>query len=221
MLSQKPGGRRQAKRGSTVTITVGQFVPDADAHDAAAHDPDHTARDADHPARAAGHAMRVAVLSGGRSSEHEISLASGASVRAGLAEAGHDVRRRARSARDGTLAHATARRSRCAPGAACWAPTSPSRSSTAPSARTGRSRACSSAWTSPTSGAGVLASALCMDKVVFKERHGPRGLPQVDYVAVDARAGAATRSGRGRVGRSGCRCSSSPRGWARRSASPR
>jgi D-alanine-D-alanine ligase len=35
--------------------------------------------------------MRVAVLSGGRSSEHEVSLDSGASVAEGLREAGHDV----------------------------------------------------------------------------------------------------------------------------------
>ena len=35
--------------------------------------------------------MKVAVISGGRSSEHEISLASGASVAEGLREANHDV----------------------------------------------------------------------------------------------------------------------------------
>lgn len=35
--------------------------------------------------------MNVAVICGGRSSEHEISLRSGASVAAGLREAGHDV----------------------------------------------------------------------------------------------------------------------------------
>jgi D-alanine-D-alanine ligase len=35
--------------------------------------------------------MKVAVLSGGRSSEHEVSLRSGASVAAGLRAAGHDV----------------------------------------------------------------------------------------------------------------------------------
>ena len=35
--------------------------------------------------------MRVAVIRGGRSSEHEISLRSGASVAAGLREAGHEV----------------------------------------------------------------------------------------------------------------------------------
>ncbi len=33
-------------------------------------------------------------------------------------------------------------------------------------------------------GAGVLASALCMDKVLFKELMAHAGLPQVDYRAV-------------------------------------
>ena len=35
--------------------------------------------------------MRVAVLAGGRSSEHEVSLRSGASVAGGLREAGHET----------------------------------------------------------------------------------------------------------------------------------
>ena len=35
--------------------------------------------------------MRIAVLGGGRSSEHDVSLASAESVRAGLAEAGHEA----------------------------------------------------------------------------------------------------------------------------------
>jgi D-alanine-D-alanine ligase len=35
--------------------------------------------------------VRIAVLAGGRSSEHEVSLSSGASVSDGLREAGHDV----------------------------------------------------------------------------------------------------------------------------------
>jgi D-alanine-D-alanine ligase len=37
----------------------------------------------------------------------------------------------------------------------------------------------------PYVGAGVLASAACMDKVVFKDLMARAGLPQVDYVAVD------------------------------------
>ena len=45
--------------------------------------------------------MRVAVLGGGRSSEHDVSLSSAASVRDGLAAAGHDVVA-VEVARDGT-----------------------------------------------------------------------------------------------------------------------
>jgi D-alanine-D-alanine ligase len=36
----------------------------------------------------------------------------------------------------------------------------------------------------PYVGAGVLASALCMDKAVFKDLMASRGLPQVEYAAV-------------------------------------
>src|SRR5438045_9645944 len=35
--------------------------------------------------------MRVALLAGGRSSEHEVSLSSAAAVREGLEDGGHDV----------------------------------------------------------------------------------------------------------------------------------
>jgi D-alanine-D-alanine ligase len=38
----------------------------------------------------------------------------------------------------------------------------------------------------PYVGAGVLASSLCMDKVVFKDVMAAAGVPQVDYVAVRA-----------------------------------
>ena len=48
--------------------------------------------------------MRVAVLAGGRSSEHDVSLASGTSVREGLADAGHEVLD-VRLERDGTWWH--------------------------------------------------------------------------------------------------------------------
>ena len=48
--------------------------------------------------------MRVAVLAGGRSSEHEISLASAASVRDGLRRGGHEVME-VEIDRDGRLAH--------------------------------------------------------------------------------------------------------------------
>jgi len=47
----------------------------------------------------------------------------------------------------------------------------------------------------PYVGAGVLASALCMDKVMFKELMAHAGLPQVDYRAVRAAEFASDRTG--------------------------
>jgi D-alanine-D-alanine ligase len=96
--------------------------------------------------------VRVAVLSGGRSSEHDVSLASGEAIRVGLAEAGHEVLD-VRIERDGT-----------------WR-------------RDGEGllEILDVAYV----GAGVLASALCMDKVLFKELMGRRGVPQVAYVGVE------------------------------------
>ena len=70
------------------------------------------------------------MLAGGRSSEHDVSLSSAESVRAGLAEGGHDV------------------------------------------------------LDVPYVGAGVMASAVAMDKAVFKDLMSAHGIPQVDYVAL-------------------------------------
>ena len=68
----------------------------------------------------------------------------------------------------------------------------------------------------PYVGAGVAASAVAMDKVLFKEVMAQAGLPQVDYVAL--------RDRRGPLGlrpSSGFPCSSSRRAWAPRWGSPR
>jgi D-alanine-D-alanine ligase len=43
----------------------------------------------------------------------------------------------------------------------------------------------------PYVGSGVLASALCMDKIVFKDVMGRAGLPQVAYWSLDGAAGVA------------------------------
>ena len=69
-------------------------------------------------------------------------------------------------------------------------------------------------------GAGVAASAVCMDKVLFKQLMGAAGVDQVEYVACASGAGApgASRCSPRSPGW-GCRCSSSRRSWARRSAS--
>jgi D-alanine-D-alanine ligase len=131
--------------------------------------------------------MRVAVLAGGRSSEHDVSLESANAVRGGLAEAGHDVVD-VLLARDGSWS--------CGGEPVALEP--------------GRGLlGCDVAWPvlhGPFGedgtvqgllellgiayvGAGVLASALCMDKLVFKDLMKAYGLPQVDYAAVSHNSG--------------------------------
>ena len=58
-------------------------------------------------------------------------------------------------------------------------------------------------------GSGVAASAVCMDKLLLKDLMAASGIPQVAY-GRPGEPSRATSAGRG---------GSSPRGWARRSAS--
>ena len=122
--------------------------------------------------------MRVAVLGGGRSSEHEVSLASAASVREGLRAGGHEVvagRDRARR----SLAARRRASSRSPRQAGCWAPTSPSPRCTAPSARTASSRGCWSALTCPTSAAASPRRRCAWTRSASRQLMGAAGLPQV------------------------------------------
>ena len=87
VLEQSPTGGKKAKKGSKVTIVVGKFNPEPQSgrrDDHGRHDHGRHDEHGDDP-------VRVAVLAGGRSSEHEVSLESAASVREGLTAAGHDV----------------------------------------------------------------------------------------------------------------------------------
>ncbi|MGO9899224.1 MAG: D-alanine--D-alanine ligase family protein [Solirubrobacteraceae bacterium] len=127
-------------------------------------------------------ALSVAVLGGGRSSEHDVSLASAASVAEGLIEVGHNVRR-IEVGRDG-----------------CWredgVPVSltPGRGLEGvdvvfpvlhgPFGEDGTLQGLLECIDVPYVGAGVLASALCMNKVVFKELMANAGISQVDYRSV-------------------------------------
>ena len=97
VLKQSPAGGAKARKGATVTITVGAQSDDhADhAHHAAdhAHPAGDTARHrmsagVDMEDSVPGEALAVAVLAGGRSSEHDVSLSSGAAVREGCARPG-------------------------------------------------------------------------------------------------------------------------------------
>jgi D-alanine-D-alanine ligase len=132
--------------------------------------------------------VRVAVLGGGRSSEHEVSLASAASVAAGLREAGHTVLEvtvtregvwlAGDGSGDGALSLAPGRGF---PGADVVFPVLHG-----PYGEDGTVQGLLECLGVPYVGAGVLASALCMDKVLFKELMGRVGLPQVRYRAVTA-----------------------------------
>jgi D-alanine-D-alanine ligase len=130
--------------------------------------------------------LRVAVLGGGRSSEHEVSLASAASVAEGLREAGYDVRSieigRDGVWRDGAGAEAAAMS--IAPGRGLDGADVVFPVLHGPFGEDGTVQGLLECLDVPYVGAGVLASAVCMDKLLFKELMGSAGIPQVDYRAV-------------------------------------
>jgi D-alanine-D-alanine ligase len=128
--------------------------------------------------------MRVAVLSGGRSSEHEVSLASGASVRSGLIEAGHEAVA-VEIGRDGTWRHDGEELS-LRPGRGLLGADVAFPALHGPFGEDGTVQGLLECLDVAYVGAGVLASALCMDKALFKEVMGRAGVPQVDHVAVHA-----------------------------------
>ena len=126
--------------------------------------------------------MRVAVLAGGRSSEHDVSLASGASVRDGLADAGHDVLD-VRLERDGTWRHDGEEVALRAAGGLLGADAAfPVLHG--PFGEDGTVQGLLELLDVAYVGSGVLASALCLDKVAFKDVMRQAGMPQVDYVAL-------------------------------------
>jgi D-alanine-D-alanine ligase len=126
--------------------------------------------------------VRVAVLSGGRSSEHDVSLNSGVSVREGVAAAGHEVVD-VRIARSGAWTHDGTRLS-LEPGGGLLGVEAVFPVLHGPFGEDGTVQGMLELLDVPYVGAGVLASALCMDKVVFKEVMAAAGVPQVAYAAV-------------------------------------
>jgi D-alanine-D-alanine ligase len=126
--------------------------------------------------------VRIAVLAGGRSSEHEVSLASAEAVRAGLAEAGHDALD-VQIARDGGWS-LDGRPLTLTPGGGLLACDAVFPVLHGPYGEDGTVQGLLEALDVPYVGAGVMASAVCMDKVLFKELMAAAGLPQVDYVGL-------------------------------------
>jgi D-alanine-D-alanine ligase len=126
--------------------------------------------------------VRVAVLAGGRSSEHDVSLASAESVRAGLAEGGHepvDVRidREGRWTSGGTALSLE-------PGEGLLGADAVFPALHGPFGEDGTVQGLLELLDVPYVGAGVLASSLSMDKALFKDLMAAHGVPQVDYAVV-------------------------------------
>jgi D-alanine-D-alanine ligase len=127
--------------------------------------------------------VRVAVLAGGRSSEHDVSLDSAGSVGDGLRAAGHEVVW-VELARDGTWRH-DGEELALRPGRGLLGADAVFPALHGPFGEDGTVQGLLELLDVPYVGSGVLASALCMDKVVFKELMARAGVPQVGYVAVE------------------------------------
>jgi D-alanine-D-alanine ligase len=127
--------------------------------------------------------MRIAVLGGGRSSEHEISLASAAAVRNGLAVAGHQVLDVTIS-RDGRWS-AGGDEVELRAGGGLLGADAAFPVLHGPYGEDGTVQGLLECLDVPYVGAGVLASAVCMDKLVFKQLMAQAGVPQVEHAGVD------------------------------------
>jgi D-alanine-D-alanine ligase len=126
--------------------------------------------------------VRVAVLAGGRSSEHDVSLNSAAYIRDQVAAAGHEVvpvtiERAGAWVHDGVALTLT-------PGAGLVGADAVFPALHGPFGEDGTVQGLLELLDVPYVGAGVLASSLCMDKVVFKEVLAAADVPQVASLAV-------------------------------------
>jgi D-alanine-D-alanine ligase len=126
--------------------------------------------------------VRVAVLSGGRSSEHEVSLRSGASVARGLEDAGHEVIEVLLD-RDGGWGDG-GEPIALTPGGGLLGADVVFPVLHGPFGEDGSVQGVLELLDVPYVGSDVLASATCMDKLTLKRLLASRGLPQVDFVAV-------------------------------------
>jgi D-alanine-D-alanine ligase len=123
--------------------------------------------------------MRVAVLAGGRSSEHEISLASATAIRAGLEQAGHEPTA-VEIAPDGRWTSG-GEPVAIEPAGGFLGADVVFPALHGPFGEDGTVQGLLELAEVPYVGAGVLASALCMDKVTFKDVMAHASIPQVAY----------------------------------------
>ena len=157
--------------------------------------------------------LRIAVLSGGRSSEHEVSLSSGRAVREGLAAAGHEVID-VEIGRDGVW--------RLGGEALALAPAGGLLGADVvfpvlhgPFGEDGTVQGVLETLDVAYVGADVAASAVCLDKVLFKQLMSAVEVAQVDHLGVrerefDGRPGGGARADR-RAGSPRIRQAGAPR----------
>jgi D-alanine-D-alanine ligase len=131
--------------------------------------------------------VRVVVLGGGRSSEHEVSLMSASSVLDGLERAGHEtvsvVIGRDGLWREGDASEPLA----MTPGGGLLGAEAVFPVLHGPFGEDGTVQGLLEIADVPYVGAGVLGSAVCMDKGTFKGLMAHEGMPQVRYEVVTER----------------------------------
>jgi D-alanine-D-alanine ligase len=125
--------------------------------------------------------MKVAVLSGGRSSEHDVSLRSGEAVARGLEEAGHEALR-VEISREGSWTHGE-QPVELAPAAGLLDADVAFPALHGPFGEDGSVQGLLEWLDLPYVGSDVLSSAVCMDKLTLKRLFAQAGVPQVDFVA--------------------------------------
>jgi D-alanine-D-alanine ligase len=134
------------------------------------------------PPRSTAQTLTVAVLAGGRSSEHEVSLSSAAAVRDGLIAGGHEVVW-VEIGKDGAWRRDGERLS-VSPGEGLLGVDVVFPALHGPFGEDGTVQGLLEILDVAYVGAGVAASAVCMDKVLFKELMSAAGVPQVEYAGV-------------------------------------
>jgi D-alanine-D-alanine ligase len=130
--------------------------------------------------------VRVAVLGGGPSGEHDVSLSSAVAIADGLAQAGHESLR-VTIDRDGRWSCDDAPVT-LAPGGGLLGCDVVFPALHGPYGEDGTVQGLLETLAVPYVGSGVTASAICIDKVLFKDAMAVAGVPQVGYAAVRAPA---------------------------------
>ena len=127
--------------------------------------------------------MRVVVLSGGRSSEHDVSLRSGAAVARGLREAGHEAVE-VTIGRDGAW-RAFGGAVELVPGGGLLGAAAVFPALHGAFGEDGSIQGLLEQLDVPYVGSDVLSSAICMDKLTLKRLFAAHGVPQVEFTAVE------------------------------------